>query len=152
VYGTSLNAVERVQLSGRICILDIDVQGYRQLRHFTSQTQSTRDKLNTDDKATDSLEMNLFPDGLASVAVIPPNLEELELRLRGRATESDGAVKTRLRAAEAEIGFCESPEAGFELILVNHDSYTVSTKHHPSFCWPHHKNSRKALLLTRLIP
>jgi guanylate kinase len=130
VYGTSLGAVRDVQASGRICILDIDVQGYRQLQRICHGQGEEASQDSTPQPTTstvrDQIDSDLFPSGLASVAVVPPSLHELELRLRGRGTETEEAVAGRLRAARAEIEFCQSPEAGFETVIVNHDSYTVS--------------------------
>ncbi|XP_004309588.1 PREDICTED: uncharacterized protein LOC101296255 [Fragaria vesca subsp. vesca] len=77
LYGTSVEAVEAVADAGKICILDIDVQGARSVR-------------------ASSLEA-LF------IFVRPPSMEELEKRLRARGTETEEQVLKRLRNAKAEI-------------------------------------------------
>lgn len=77
LYGTSVEAVEVVADAGKICILDIDVQGARSVR-------------------ASSLEA-LF------IFVCPPSMEELEKRLRARGTETEEQVLKRLRNAKAEI-------------------------------------------------
>ena len=38
-----------------------------------------------------------------SLFILPPSLEVLEKRLRGRGTEADAVVRKRLQAAEEEI-------------------------------------------------
>eukprot|EP00291_Cryptomonas_curvata_P017685 CAMPEP_0172170112 /NCGR_PEP_ID=MMETSP1050-20130122/11083_1 /TAXON_ID=233186 /ORGANISM="Cryptomonas curvata, Strain CCAP979/52" /LENGTH=190 /DNA_ID=CAMNT_0012841251 /DNA_START=35 /DNA_END=604 /DNA_ORIENTATION=- len=77
LYGTSKTAVASVAKAGKICILDIDVQGCRLVR-----------------KA-----------GLPArfVFISPPSFEELERRLRGRGTETEDKIVKRLAGAKAEL-------------------------------------------------
>lgn len=77
IYGTSYQAVQNVALSGKSCILDIDVQGARLVRKSTLRA--------------------IF------VFIQPPSMEELEKRLRGRNTEKEEDVQRRLRAAQKEL-------------------------------------------------
>lgn len=77
-YGTSKAAVEDVQAAGRICILDIDVQGVAQV-----QEQG-------------------YPVG-KYVFIDPPSLAQLEARLRGRGTETEERILKRIGAAKGEI-------------------------------------------------
>jgi guanylate kinase len=76
-YGTSIAAVESVKKTGKICILDIDVQGARQCRQ--AQLPGTY------------------------VFVSPPSFEELEQRLRGRGTEAEDKIRKRLANARGEM-------------------------------------------------
>lgn len=93
-YGTSIAAVEKVRNDGRICILDIDVQGCRAARK--KQLSATY----------------LF--------IAPPSLQALESRLRGRGTESEDAIVTRLGNAASEIA--AKDEVGlFDAVIVNDD-------------------------------
>lgn len=94
-YGTSVSAVESVQNKGRICILDIDVQGVQNVKKQSS--------LNA---------IYLF--------VAPPNMEALESRLRGRGTETEEAIQKRLKNASDEILYGQ--QAGnFDRVFVNAD-------------------------------
>jgi len=77
---------------GRICILDIDMQGVRSVK---------RSALNPH-----------------FVFVAPPSLEVLEQRLRGRATETEENVAKRLDAAVGEVAFGRSAGA-FDVTVVN---------------------------------
>ena len=77
-YGTSKAAVGDVQAAGRICILDIDVQGVAQV-----QGQD-------------------FPVG-KYIFIDPPSIEELEARLRRRGTETEERILKRIGAARGEI-------------------------------------------------
>jgi len=81
MYGTSKEAVETVLREGKICILDIDVQGAQ----------------NINDKAA-------WPD-CRFIFINPPSKQELERRLRGRGTETEEKVLKRLGAANGEIDF-----------------------------------------------
>lgn len=76
-YGSSKDAVNAVLNSNKCCILDIDVQGARQVRQ----------------------------SGVSAIFVFiaPPSNEELEKRLRARGTDSDEQIEQRLRAAKNEI-------------------------------------------------
>ncbi|XP_061878551.1 guanylate kinase-like [Entelurus aequoreus] len=92
LYGTSKAAVQDVKDRNLICILDIDMQGVRNI------------------KRTD-----LNP---IYISIQPPSLDILETRLRDRKTESEENLQKRLNAAKAEIEF--SKEAGvFDLVIVN---------------------------------
>src|SRR3546814_14034844 len=59
MYGTSVSGVKAVQAQGKICVLDIDIQGVKQVKHCT---------------------LSPCPKYLF---VAPPSMEELERRLRG---------------------------------------------------------------------
>ncbi|XP_076031658.1 guanylate kinase-like isoform X2 [Oratosquilla oratoria] len=91
-YGTSKEAVEAVLESGRICILDIDTQGVKQVK-------------NTD--------LNPF-----YVFIKPPTIEDLEKRLQGRGTETEESMARRLKAAQEEIEYGETPD-NFCIVIVN---------------------------------
>eukprot|EP00931_Biecheleriopsis_adriatica_P122444 TRINITY_DN97430_c0_g1_i1.p1 TRINITY_DN97430_c0_g1~~TRINITY_DN97430_c0_g1_i1.p1 ORF type:complete len:662 (+),score=162.49 TRINITY_DN97430_c0_g1_i1:16-2001(+) len=95
IYGTSQAAVDAVQRTGKICILDIDVQGAQQLKE-------------------------LHPE-FKFLFIAPPSLELLEKRLRGRGTETEEKVQVRLSNAKKELEFCENNKDFFEHILINGD-------------------------------
>ena len=93
-YGTSIASVESVQKEGKICILDIDIQGVMKVK-----------------------ESSLKPHYLF---ISPPSMEELEKRLRGRGTENEDSIKKRLGNAKKEMDY--GHEAGnFDRIFVNAD-------------------------------
>lgn len=94
VYGTSKSAVLKVQESGKICILDIDVQGVEQV------------------KSQKGLICNY-------VFIQPPDLNILEQRLRLRKTDSEESIQTRLENAKMEIEFSKV-EGKFDKVIVNH--------------------------------
>jgi len=93
-YGTSIEAVESVRQQGKICILDIDVQGVRNVK------KSTLDA--------------------TYVFVAPPSMEELEKRLRGRGTESEEAVLKRLGNAKTELEYGMG-DGNFDRVFTNDD-------------------------------
>jgi guanylate kinase len=76
-YGTHRSAVERARTAGRDLVLDIDVQGARQLK-------------------------SKLPEAV-SIFILAPSRAELEERLRARAEDSEEAIARRLRAAVGEI-------------------------------------------------
>jgi len=104
-YGTSKAAVSKVSTTGKICILDIDVQG----------VQSVKDA-----------KMEPAP---AYIFLMPPNMEALEARLKGRGTEAPEKIAKRLENAAAEIEYAEAKNgSNFDAILVNEDIETCYTE------------------------
>lgn len=93
-YGTSVEAVESVRGQGKICILDIDVQGVRNVK------TSTLDAI--------------------YVFIAPPSMEQLEKRLRGRGTETEEAVLKRLGNAQTELDYGMG-EGNFDRVFINDD-------------------------------
>ncbi len=77
LYGTSLAAVEGPLAEGHDLLLEIEVQGARQLRVKLPEARL--------------------------VFLLPPSREELERRLRARGTESDEAIARRLALAAQEL-------------------------------------------------
>mmetsp|Transcript_10333 Transcript_10333/g.22803 ORF Transcript_10333/g.22803 Transcript_10333/m.22803 type:complete len:248 (+) Transcript_10333:173-916(+) len=110
-YGTSVKAVQRVVQSGCICILDIDVQGSRQV---LEQTQDSKQQ-----------SVAALPAPPKFVFIAPPanptRIEELERRLRTRGTEEEGALQRRLANAKKELDYAEDSNSHFDLMLVNDD-------------------------------
>ncbi|XP_026759211.1 guanylate kinase isoform X1 [Galleria mellonella] len=92
MYGTSKRAVEEVRRTGKVCVLDIDIEGVKQVK-------------NTD----------LNP---LLVFVMPPSIDELERRLRARNTEHEEALRKRLDTAIREIEFGQQP-GNFHIIILN---------------------------------
>ena len=88
-YGTPAAPVHQALAAGRSTLLEIEVQGARQVRA-------------------------LMPDALL-VFLKPPSWEELEHRLRGRATEPDEGIERRLATARIEL----AAEDEFDQTVVN---------------------------------
>lgn len=80
-YGTPAFAVDERLQQGRSVVLEIDTQGALQV-------------------------MKQRPD-CVSVFILPPSMDELTSRIRGRATENDEEIDIRLRIAFAEIAMAE---------------------------------------------
>mmetsp|Transcript_36858 Transcript_36858/g.86227 ORF Transcript_36858/g.86227 Transcript_36858/m.86227 type:complete len:503 (+) Transcript_36858:104-1612(+) len=94
LYGTSFAALQRVCDSGRVPVLDLDVQGAEDLRRH----------------------------GVTGffVFIAPPSMQALEARLRGRKTESEDRVLARLAGAAAEIEASKQPGL-FDCAITNTD-------------------------------
>jgi len=76
-YGTLKEQIDKQIAGGRYVIMDVDVQGARQLRESC-------------------------PNGVF-IYLIPPSMAELRRRLASRGTEDEAALQTRLRNAETEL-------------------------------------------------
>lgn len=90
LYGTSGEAIGSQLAEGLDVILDIDVQGAAILRE-KGQPEATH------------------------IFISPPNLAELERRLRGRGTENEETIKLRLKNAETEI----RSAAAYDYLIIN---------------------------------
>lgn len=90
-YGTPRRPVEEALKAGRPAMLEIDLQGARQVR----QT---------------------MPEALF-VFLAPPSFEELERRLVGRGTETEAERTRRLETAREEL----AAESEFDVTIVNHE-------------------------------
>ena len=92
LYGTPRAAVEAALEQGRDVLFDIDWQGTQQLRERVR-------------------------DDLVSIFVLPPDVGELERRLRQRAQDAEDVVRSRMAKAADEM----SHFAEYDYIVVNSD-------------------------------
>ena len=88
-YGTSRSGIEAALLAGQDVLLEIDWQGAQQVRA-------------------------LFPAAIG-VFVLPPSLDELERRLRARATDTAETIARRVAAAREEMRHV----AEFDYVIIN---------------------------------
>ncbi|WIK65088.1 guanylate kinase [Gleimia hominis] len=88
-YGTLRGPIERALRQGRPALLEIDLEGARQVR-----TQMP---------------------GAQFVFIAPPSWDELVARLRGRGSESEEQMRTRLETARIEMAAKDE----FDHVLVN---------------------------------
>lgn len=89
-YGTLKSEMERIWAKGNVIVFDVDVMGGINLKR-------------------------LFGDDACSVFIMPPSIEELERRLRGRGTDSEEVILKRINKAEFEL----SKSSEFDHIVVN---------------------------------
>ena len=80
-YGTPCEYVEKLRNEGKNVFLEIEIEGAKEV---LSKCQG---------------------DDVVSIFLIPPSLEELERRIRGRKSESEEVIKERLAKAQREIKF-----------------------------------------------
>lgn len=90
-YATSKVWIREQIALGRDILLEIDWQGAQQVRRT-------------------------FPDAVG-VFVLPPSVEELEHRLRGRGTDSDDVIARRLLGARGEMRHVGE----FEYVILNNE-------------------------------
>lgn len=91
LYGTPRKEAERVLSEGRDLILEIEVDGAGQIK-------------------------KKFPEAIM-IMLIPPSLSVLEARLRGRGTETEEVIQSRLRRSCEEIQL--APD--YNYVVVNED-------------------------------
>jgi guanylate kinase len=89
-YGTLKSEMERIWAKGNVIIFDVDVMGGINLK-------------------------KLFGEDACSMFIMPPSVEELERRLRGRGTDTEEVIQKRIAKAEFELS--KAPE--FDHIVVN---------------------------------
>ena len=90
-YGTGRAHVEELLKGGTSVVLEIDWQGARQVRERAL--------------------------GSRSIFILPPNVAELERRLRGRKSDSEATIERRLQDAVGDM----THWAEFEHVIVNDD-------------------------------
>jgi guanylate kinase len=95
-YGTPRGPVELALASGHPAMLEIDLQGARQVRRT-------------------------MPEALF-VFLAPPSWEELERRLVGRGTETEAQRERRLATAREEL----AAESEFDVTVVNHEVHAAA--------------------------
>ena len=102
LYGTLRNEVDRVLKSGKHVLLDVEVQGARQVRQA-------------------------YPSPASLVVfVIPPSPRVLIERLRQRRTESEAQLKKRVEIATREVETARQELATvYDRVLVNDDLDTA---------------------------
>jgi guanylate kinase len=97
-YGTSRKVIADTLERGQDLVLEIDWQGAAQVR-------------------------KLYPD-CVGIFVLPPSIEELERRLRGRGQDADVVIKRRLANAQAEMAHAGE----FEYRIINKDFDTAKAE------------------------
>ena len=90
-YGTHSSFLERARAEGRDLVLDIDVQGARQLK-------------------------SKIPDAV-SIFILAPSRHILEQRLRARSEDSEEVIQRRLREAAREI----ENYSAYDYVLINRE-------------------------------
>ncbi|MCD4715262.1 MAG: guanylate kinase [Desulfobacterales bacterium] len=90
-YGTSFSSIEGQTGSGVDVLLDVDSQGARNIRKH-------------------------FEDSVL-IYVLPPSLEILKKRLKGRGTDDEGVIKVRMEKALNDIDNC----LWYDYIIINDD-------------------------------
>lgn len=83
-YGTSLRWIQAQQAQGHDILLEIDWQGAAQVRQ-------------------------LLPDAIG-IFILPPSIEALETRLRGRGTDSEETILKRMAVVRSEVDHAEAAD------------------------------------------
>lgn len=89
-YGTLKSEVQRIWNEGKAVVFDVDVVGGLNLKQS-------------------------FGDDALAIFVQPPTIEVLEMRLRGRSTETEDRILQRMQKAKKELAFASK----FDVILIN---------------------------------
>ncbi|CAK7271380.1 guanylate kinase [Sporothrix epigloea] len=102
-YGTSKQTVAEQTAKGRVVILDIEMNGVKQIQEQRARGSSLDARY---------------------VFIAPPSVEILEKRLRGRGTEKEESVQKRLTQALVELEYSKTPGV-HDKIIVNDDLETA---------------------------
>ena len=114
-YGTALTPLKKQLAEGNDVILDIDVQGAEIVRRSC-----------------------LLPN--VDIFIAPPDLHELEKRLRGRGTEGQNEIVRRLENARTEMRQCDH----YEYLIVN-DQVDSAVKMLTSILYAERSRERRTL-------
>jgi len=91
-YGTSKRTIGELTASGRVVVLDIEMEGVKQIKSSHIEARY--------------------------VFIEPPSMSILEQRLRGRGTEKEESIQKRLAQARNELEYSKT-EGVHDLIIVN---------------------------------
>lgn len=91
-YGTSKKAVELIQKTGRICVLDLEVNGVKNIKKTNLNARY--------------------------VFVKPPSMDVLIERLKSRGTESEESLKKRIDSAKESMDYADQ-KGSYDHIVVN---------------------------------
>lgn len=91
-YGTLISEVERMRNEGRHVVFDVDVKGGINIK-------------------------KRFGKDVLAIFVEPPSIEILEQRLKGRATDLENDIRTRVEKAKEELSFASF----FDVVIINDD-------------------------------
>ena len=81
-YGTPRKTVEDMLVSGKNAVLKIEIEGAANVK-------------------------KLFPEAVL-IFILPPSMQELEHRLRGRGTEDEPTIQKRLEQAKTELSYAKN--------------------------------------------
>ena len=98
-YGTPKEYVESLREKGKNVLLEIEVEGAKQV---LSKYQGD--------------------DGVLSIFLLPPSLDELEKRIRGRRSEEEEIIQERLNKAKREINL----KTNYQYNVLNDNIYRAS--------------------------
>ncbi len=96
-YGTSKDYVDELRNQGKNVFLEIEVEGAKQV---ISKCEN---------------------DDIISIFLMPPSLEELERRIRGRKSETEEVIQERLAKARKEINLKEN----YQYVVMNENVYNA---------------------------
>ncbi|WKX88055.1 hypothetical protein Q1695_008012 [Nippostrongylus brasiliensis] len=92
-YGTSKKAVSDVERTGKICVLDIELQGVRNIKNSHLNARY--------------------------ILIRTPTIEVLESRLRSRGTEKEEDIERRLKHAREDLAEVEQNPDLFDHVIIN---------------------------------
>ena len=91
-YGTLNAEVDRILSSDRSCVLELETTGAKDVKRMRPTA--------------------------VTIFIVAPSFDELERRLRDRATESGGEIGERLALARRQLGEADD----FDYVIVNDDA------------------------------
>ena len=103
-YGTHRSNLDRAAEQGKDLLLDIDIEGARQIKEKISEA--------------------------VAILFIPPSREELERRLRLRGQDDEEVIRKRLERARQEI----SQYRGYDYLIVNEELEEARLQVHSIIC------------------
>mgnify|MGYP003347208362 CR=1 FL=1 len=121
MYGTNRHEFEEAQNLGQDLLLDIEVQGARQLQ----------------EKGIEAV----------YIFVTPPSFAELERRLRSRNTEDEAAIHRRLRQAVEDVSHVDR----YQFVIVNDNLEEAYSRLRSIFVAERARRSRMEAILEPIL-
>ncbi|KAI8898141.1 P-loop containing nucleoside triphosphate hydrolase protein [Globomyces pollinis-pini] len=101
LYGTSYDAIKKIEDGKKICVLDLEVKGVQAIKRSNIQAKF--------------------------VFIQPPDLTVLEERLRLRKTETEDSLAKRLASAKESFDFADQP-GSYDIRIINDDQDDAYSK------------------------
>lgn len=98
-YGTLKSEIDRISAAGKNIVFDVDVVGGVNIK-------------------------KMYGNRALSIFIQPPSIEELEIRLKGRGTDTPEKIAQRLEKASYELTFANQ----FDVVLLNDDLDSAKQK------------------------
>ncbi|KAL8585050.1 hypothetical protein ACOMHN_043686 [Nucella lapillus] len=126
-YGTSKKSVHDILASGRLCFLDVEINGVRSIK---------------------AAHMSPTP---RFIFIKPPSIQELRSRLQGRGTETEESLQKRLDTAQEALDYANEPGSYDRRGSVNGENVSFAANEPGSYDRPDEPGSYDLIIVNENV-